>query len=241
MKQFIIGISGKAGSGKDTVASMISYIVEVGITKAKYSEWIASKISMQHKCDRRCVHFADSLKDCLSIMFDIPREYFDNREYKEKYYYSFNEHKFINKENLLSNHIIITIDVLQFNNLSTYETLFPNKNLVIKLRDLMQYFGTDLCRKQINDNIWITSTIRKAVDIINKYNVCIIPDVRFKNEADCINRLSLYGGLIKINRDVQQLSHESENIDFSCEYEIDNNGSLLELFYKILNIMQKII
>lgn len=241
MKKFIIGIAGKAGSGKDTVANMINYILDVGITNAKYQQWLFNKLSYENKLKERLIHFADPLKDCLSIIYNIPREYFDNREYKEQYYYSLDEHRFIKENDLLTSHKIVTIGNLQYDSLPAHKLLFPNKNLVIKLRDLMQYYGTDLCRRQLDYNIWINCVMRKAGNIVDKYNYCIIGDVRFKNEADAINNSALYGGLIKINRNVEQLSHESENIDFNCAYEIDNNGNKLQLFYSVLNIIQTII
>ena len=84
----------------------------------------------------------------------------------------------------------------------------------------------------------------------NKYNlpyhvievICNSP-FRFANEANAIrnNDKLLYGGLIKINRDNQDLDeHNSERINFDVDFEIDNNGNLMQLFYKVLEICQKI-
>ena len=39
-KVTIVGIKGFKGSGKDTVASMISYILHDGIMKANYDTWL---------------------------------------------------------------------------------------------------------------------------------------------------------------------------------------------------------
>jgi hypothetical protein len=39
-KVTIVGIKGFKGSGKDTVASMISYILHDGIMKASYNTWL---------------------------------------------------------------------------------------------------------------------------------------------------------------------------------------------------------
>ena len=62
-KPSLIGIKGFKGSGKDTVASMISYILYVGTTKANFDSWHA-----QHQADivsnsEIIIHFADKLKD----------------------------------------------------------------------------------------------------------------------------------------------------------------------------------
>lgn len=239
MKKFIIGIAGKAGSGKDTIASMISYIVDRGVWDANYEQW--KRLDKSIIKNEKIIHFANPLKDCLSIMYNIPREYFDNREYKENLYYSLDEHKFIKENDLLTSHKVVTIGGLHYNNLPTHKILFPNKQLVIKLRDLMQYFGTELCRQQLDNNIWINCVMSKAKDIVNNYGYCIIPDVRFINEASAITNSYLYGGLIKVNRDVEQISHESEKINFNCDYEIDNNGNIEHLFNQVLNITNKII
>ena len=45
-KVTIVGIKGFKGSGKDTVASMISYILHDGIMKANYDTWL-----LYHKND----------------------------------------------------------------------------------------------------------------------------------------------------------------------------------------------
>ena len=107
----------------------------------------------------------------------------------------------------------------------------------------MQYFGTDICRNHIDNNIWINSTMSKAINIAINRTLCIIPDVRFSNEANAIRNNSklFYGGLIKINRDnIDKDDHSSEHIYFNADFEIDNNGNLMQLFYKVLHICQKI-
>ena len=128
------------------------------------------------------------------------------------------------------------------NNVIQYSAA-KKQNLYIKLRALMQYFGTDICRNYIDNNIWINSTMSKVIDTAITRTLCIIPDVRFANEANAIrnNDKLLYGGLIKINRDDQYLDkHDSECIDFDVDFKIDNNGNLMQLFYKVLEICQKI-
>ena len=117
------------------------------------------------------------------------------------------------------------------NNVIQYSAA-KKQNLYIKLRALMQYFGTDICRNYIDNNIWINSTMSKVIDIAISRTLCIIPDVRFANEANAIrnNDKLLYGGLIKINRDNQDLDkHNSERINFDVDFEIDNNLSLIHI------------
>ena len=246
MKELIIGLSGKANSGKDTVASMISYIMQVGVTKAKYSEWDiyskAIKNKYVDKCKKTIIHFADSLKDCLSIIYNIPRDYFDDRHIKDKMYFSIDEHRLLDPKDLLNYHTIINNVDLQIKSINEIRNSNKDKKIVLTLRTLMQYFGTDICRKTFGENVWVDSTMRKAGDIILNENYCIIADVRFKNESDAIKRSAYFGALIKINRnDIFEYDHESENCNVNYTHIIDNNGSLMSLFYNLLDIIYSII
>ena len=62
-KVTIVGIKGFKGSGKDTVASMISYILHDGIMKANYDTWLLYHKNGFVENDEIIIHFADKLKD----------------------------------------------------------------------------------------------------------------------------------------------------------------------------------
>lgn len=251
MKSYIIGIAGKKNSGKDTVASMINYIFAEGITAATYRHWLLWRESYDTTYRHRIIHFSDSLKDCLSIIYNIPRQYFDDREYKDNMYYNLRTGEFIRKDRVTQrgdHYFVIDIETLGHGSIreqiETYDELFP----LVTIRTLMQYFGTNLCRDNLQSDIWIKSTMAKASDICLAHRLCIIPDVRFTNEATAIqtNESSLYGGVIMVRRnnngnDDDIDYHSSEIVTFSTNYSIDNNGTIMELFYKIVEICQKII
>lgn len=244
-RNYIIGIAGCKNSGKDTVADMINYIFHVGITKANYSNYLTTKNKIQNKLHDRTIHFADNLKKCISILYNIDINVLNDRKYKDELYYCINTNKFINEENIGGRYNKINIDDLKYETLKEILEFNDKNNIIsiIKIRTLLQYFGTDLCRNNLSNNIWIKSTIGNAVNIAETKKVCIIPDVRFENEANAIknNAMSLYGRVIKINRDVEQQTHDSENIDFECDYTINNNGTLMQLFYKVLNIIVELL
>lgn len=247
MKSFVIGIAGEKNSGKDTVASMINYIFAIGITNAKYSDWICRRVSYDETYKDRIIHFGDIVKDILSMMYNIPREYFDDRKYKDELWYCFETKKFI-EDSIIKNkkysHNTITLDMLQCIDLKEILDINDNKLNCIRIRTLMQYFGTDICRNRLGDNIWVKATMSKAIDIADARKLCIVPDVRFDNEAEAIKKSSdsLYGGVIRVKRDnCEYTNHASEIIDFDCDYTIDNNQNLYGLFYKVLNIVQQII
>lgn len=251
MKSYIIGIAGKKNSGKDTVASMINYIFAKGITAATYRNWILYKESYDATYKHRITHFADALKDCLSIIYHIPRQYFDDREYKDNMYYNLRTGEFIHKDKIPQReyyYFVINNDDIKHSSIrkeiETYNELFP----LITIRTLMQYFGTNLCRECLQSDIWIKATMAKASDICLANRLCIIPDVRFANEATAIQTKdpSLYGGVIMVRRDNNSSDddidyHSSEIVTFSTDYSITNNGTLMDLFYKVVEICQKII
>lgn len=245
MKECIIGITGHKNSGKDTVASMINYIFVTGITRSNYADYVIRRKSIDISHKDRIIHFADSMKDAMSIIFSIPRSAFDDRVKKDNEYWDYFNRKFITFGEVIRNknhYIVSNLIDNNLNNVIQYSAA-KKQNLYIKLRVLMQYFGTDICRNHIDNNIWINSTMSKAINIAINKTLCIIPDVRFSNEADAIRNNSkiLYGGLIKINRDnIDKDDHSSEHIYFNADFEIDNNGNLMQLFYKVLHICQKI-
>lgn len=250
MKSYIIGLAGNKNSGKDTVASMINYIFAVGITKAKYSDWVLKRVSYDETYKDRIVHFADNLKDCLSIIYNIPRKYFDDRQYKDEMYYSFATGKFITKQSIeqyKQHYNIITNKILKHSSLKDELDTYDELHHVITIRTLMQYFATEVCRENLGHNIWIKSAIGKITDAAISRRLCIVPDVRFTNEAAAIHfdNPSLYGRVIRINRNTDNTGernyHDSEIIAFSTDYSVNNNDSISELFFNVLDVCQKII
>lgn len=247
MKNFVIGIAGVKNSGKNTVASMINYIFAVGVSKAKYQDWVIKQAAYDSNYKDRIIHFADPLKDVLSIIYNIPRKYFDDRKYKDELWYCFNTNSFIENANQRPGNevVIVRIDTLKSFSLNTYLKVNSDKLVCIKLRSLLQYFGTEVCRNKLDDNIWIKCAIGKIVDKAESRRLCIVPDVRFANEADAlrISNDSLYGGVIEIRRNDagDTDNHDSETIDFGVDEVIENNGTKMALFYKVLSYVEFII
>lgn len=245
MKSYIIGIAGQKRAGKDTVAGMIDYIFKAGVSKANFADYL--KYSIDKTKRDRIIHFADNLKQCLSIIYNIPLEYFYDDKIKENGYYNFTTGKIMSYNDINKNekmYYIITNDNLNSMPLSSYIYNLITKYPVISIRTLMQYFGTNICRKYLSDFIWINSTISKAIDIAISQRLCIIADVRFANEAQMLdyNDEYLYRGVIEVSRFVDTSdSHQSEIIDFDTNYIINNNSTKKCLFYRVLDVVQKII
>ena len=235
-KVTIVGIKGFKGSGKDTVASMISYILHDGIMKANYDTWLLYHKNGFIENDEIIIHFADKLKDDISEFCGIDCKLLDRQEIKENYYYNF-------KTGIVSTNIkdidCVINTVLEYDNLSTL-LLLNNNNVSIKIRALLQYYGTNVIRNHFWHEAFIRYTINKAFDIRNSKGQCIIADARFDND-ECKAIKDCGGMIIRVDRkssNDNHESHESEQITINKDdYVIDNTGTLVGLFYKVLKFV----
>lgn len=123
-----------------------------------------------------------------------------------------------------------------FKNSNIPEGIFPKKTPTY--RQLMQYLGTDIFRKNIHYDFWINLTISKVL----KESFCIITDVRFPNEANAI--LQNKGGVIRVERD----NLDSDDCHFSetaldtfdsFDYVIKNNGTLEDLYNQVVDFVKE--
>lgn len=239
-KVTIVGIKGFKGSGKDTVASMISYILHGGIMKANYDTWLLYHKNDFIENDEIIIHFADKLKDDIAAFCGIDRKLLDRQDIKEENYYNF-------KTGIVSTNIkeaTYVVDkwndaILKYNDLSSYLVLY-NNNVSIKIRVLLQYYGTNIIRNHFWREAFIRYTINKAFDIRNSKGQCIIADARFDND-ECKAIKDCGGMIIRVDRkssNDNHESHESEQITINKDdYVIDNTGTLVGLFYKVLKFV----
>lgn len=234
-KVSIVGIKGFKGSGKDTVASMISYILHDGIMKANYDTWLLYHKNGFVENDEIIIHFADKLKDDIAAFCNIDRKLLDKQEIKENYYYNF-------KTGIVSTNIKDTDRVINNIGEFNYDNLSPllslNNNISIKIRVLLQYYGTNVIRNHFWYNAFVHYTMNKAFDIRNSKGQCIIADARFENdECEAIKQCG--GMIIRVDRKFNNNdNHESEQIEIcDDDYVIDNTGTLVGLFYKVLKFV----
>lgn len=118
-------------------------------------------------------------------------------------------------------------------------------------RTVLQEFGQRV--RDIDDRFWV-DTIWHTIDVLNEeYNVFVISDARHLNELKPFPyNLSYPIVNVYINRDFesplsdQEQLHESEkmatnpNFD-NFHYVIDNNGSMEELYEKVIDIVNEAI
>lgn len=166
--------------------------------------------------------FAEPLKAALSAITGIDVNLFSNQSYKETSFY----------------------------NIKTGESVFltsrPDGDNWFSLRELMQYFGTDIMHGAFTPAIWIQAAINKMKFIAKDNTVFVITDLRFKIEADLLRQFSKNATVIKIVNPniIPDLSHKSEQDvsiiqeDFHINNEWseskDNNDYLKDCASKIL-------
>ncbi len=207
----LIAISGKIGSGKDTVGRILQGL------SAKFSDpditgIIENEQSRIHVTHYQIKKYADKLKDIVCMLTGCTREQLEDREFKEKelgeewWYYrgikGTSRFKLKTKEEYYNLHT---------NQKDWYELykLTPRK--------LLQLLGTDCGRQIIHPNIWVNSLFAdyratmefngepKQVKDGFEYpmkNVTlpnwIITDCRFPNEAKAVKDRG--GVVIRVNR-----------------------------------------
>lgn len=131
----------------------------------------------------------------------------------------------------------------------SYNQLYVNKESIdpywnVTPRKLLQTIGTELMRDHLPKlipemkDIWI-KRMEKSIQSRSNKNI-VISDCRFIDEACFIRNKN--GCIIRINRpsDIVNDLHESEKLDFDCDYNIYNSGTIQDLEKSISHIMNNI-
>lgn len=213
----LIGISGKAGAGKDEVAKMLQHLLhrpdvsyETFKTLIHYREYQIKK-------------FADKLKDIVCLILNCTREQLEDREFKGK---ELGEEWWYWYMKLDGGYGTVMLNYLSTSKkeLDNYEGLTLIKPTP---RLLLQLLGTECGRNIIHPNIWVNSLFADFT-VDSKW---IISDLRFPNEFDAIKERG--GIIIRVNRKGFENTgnHESETAldNHVFDYTIENNSSLEQL------------
>lgn len=110
-------------------------------------------------------------------------------------------------------------------------------------RLMMQKIGTEIIRKQVNENYWVNKMTSIISRIKNDNELIVIHDVRFLNEYDMIRFFN--GKVVRVTRpktiqDSEENKHISElEQDLITEdYEIINNSTIDELKLKVFEFLK---
>ena len=129
-------------------------------------------------------------------------------------------------------------------------------------RWVLQYWGTEVCRRNFHDDIWIASIEHK---ILNSPDDVVISDCRFPNEIAAIKKAGgivvrtcrgpepeWYNFALELNLHnseaakwelINRRVHVSESswIGTDFDYVLDNNGSMDDLYQQVWQILDKTI
>lgn len=222
----IISLSGRMGSGKDTVGSIIQYLTAADTGELCLDRIHSGKsIEGHHNSTFETRKFAGKLKQIGSLLTGIPVEKFEDQEFK--------------KTDLPNEWVYV-------------ENGYAARNMTV--RDFLQKLGTEAMRDGLHTNVWVNALFAdyKAVvkewdelgnDTLVEYPNWILTDTRFPNELEAVKER--WGISIRVARpDMQSLqamvpAHASEtaldNVEF--DYEIINDGSIDDLIEKVKQIL----
>lgn len=171
----IIGISGKIGSGKDTVGKIIQYLVakqfalDSGISEADIFSFELYDDKAKEKFSKfQIKKFANSLKDMTCILLGCTREEledvnFKNKELGEEWKGTQLRNPFNSQIAIISETTHEEIDLV----LGTkYLGYVSDGNINLTPRLLMQLLGTECGRNVIHPNVWVNA-------LMSKYNLGI--------------------------------------------------------------------
>lgn len=243
----LIALSGKKQHGKNTVATIIQYLLYNKIYNNLSIDSITSsnldKKTLSDTVGWQEKSFADKLKDIVCLLIGCTRQQLENPTFKEIplgeqwWYYK-------------SGSIITLYPDHKYDSFGDRYLVKPTPRM------LMQLVGTECGRNIIHPQIWVNALFAdykyigtKNIDgatvitanIRTDYPNWIITDLRFPNESKAVE--SRGGLIIRVIRESLTSSdtHESETAldDYPFDNLITNDGTIEQLVEKVKTILIK--
>lgn len=217
----IIGISGRIGSGKDTVGTIIQGLL---LTNKNQSSEIKK--------------FAGKLKQIASILTGISVEKFEDQEFKKNYL----DTEWGTVQDIPLNSIPPFAD-MQFNVMMTVREFLQKLGTEAMREGLHTNVWVNALFADYKAK-WVPTgdTIEEdEVSLEKEYPNWIITDMRFPNEMEAVEKR--HGITIRVTRpdflSFDAMLHPSETAldDAKFDYEIINNGTMEELVKKVRDIL----
>lgn len=232
----LIGISGRIGSGKDTVTKIIQALVVkprcfdkhevITDTTIQYNVWDTPTYKNKK--------FARNLKKMVCLLLNCTPSELENRKFKERelgpewWYWSFMKN---GKDR---------IRPYTYGEGKPKDAPLDSDVVLIKPtpRMFMQLIGTECMRNIIHPNAWVNSLFSKYVMSNDKW---IISDMRFINEFNAVKARA--GVTIRIatkdGEDPKNLHVSETQLDnHEFDYIIKNDGTLKELVGEVKIVLK---
>ena len=231
----IIGINGYAGSGKDTVGTIIQYLqadtnipLKGVLNKTPHHIWW-----LEDRSGWEIKKWAGKLKDIASLLTGIPVESFEDQEFK--------------KTLLGPEWGTVTLNPL--NSIPVFSDI--QFNSLMSVREFLQKLGTDAIRDGLHTNAWVNALMAGykpgpfypdvAIEKHAKLPNWIITDTRFPNEAQAIKDKG--GIVIRVDRPgVKPINDHPSEVgldDWKFDYKIANVSDIKALSLSVRIILEK--
>lgn len=211
----LIGITGRIGSGKDTVAQIIQYLTLDPQVFSMQNTSILADLEHRAYCAKKSRYqikkYAGKLKDVAAMLTGIPVHKFEDQAFKNT---------------KLGEEWNYQID--QFNT--------PTEMTV---RQLLQKLGTEAMREGLHPDVWVNALFADYT-LLDHW---IITDVRFPNEVqELIRRKGVLIQVVRPNNPHPVSDHPSETAlnDYLFPYTIVNDGDLNDLINKVRALLVQI-
>lgn len=248
----LIGISGKMGSGKDTVGKIIQLLTDYPQMSTNRVGANLNKEMANPKFKNK--KFADALKDCTCLIIGCTREQLEDQEFKRTPLGP-EWDRWVTTSSYNMNGYEIHAESRGY----THET---KQQMTPRL--ILQLLGTEAGRQIIHPNIWVNASFadykreyknnpfyanKSVYDVTemdevenpSEYPNWIFTDMRFPNELEAIKERN--GITIRVERPLKVnlgvKEHESETAldDATFQYVIENTGTMEDLIDAVRNIL----
>ena len=158
MKNKLIGISGRIGSGKDTLGTIFQYLeyrktfkVTIPISEKNFNIFVNSLAHIDQIW--KIKKFADKLKDMVCLLIGCTRDQLEDREFKEKELgEEWTKYRIITKG--LPNYYVSTLQEAEDNVRHSNQRYVK---VVMTPRLMLQLLGTECGRNIIHPQIWVNA------------------------------------------------------------------------------------
>lgn len=218
----IIGISGKIGSGKDTVGKIIQYLTNALIWEnskqlISFDDYLGNQIEVTPYVSKwQIKKYAYKLKQIASLILGIPVEDLEKEEVKNRalgeewtrygYANGFWSHSDNDPLHKMMDSVPCSKEKYIEERITNWQTAYKREYTV---RSFLQQLGTEAIRNHIHINAWVNALFAdykyiaiKQIDNLDNgeiYPNWIITDVRFPNELEAVKEKD--GITIRVNRD----------------------------------------